>query len=254
MDSKSIYTRLCESRKTRVHEYGRGSGLHEHHIIPRHVGGDDSPSNLTYLTVREHILAHKLLWKIHKNPNDLRAMHMLGAELTPEQRRITGEFCRDNNIGFFGASAEQKRKWRKKGIESQKESGSKQSFWWWSTPEGRRERASMGGKATQRSGNAWNLTKVSKDRHSEIGAMGGRAHKGKRAMHKPGDKTFIRVSPEDVDQKLSEGYVFGSPYSPRKGKSLAWIHNDSLKKTKLIESDKLGSYLSQGWVRGRRHY
>lgn len=254
MDSKSIYTRLCESRKSRVHEYGRGSGLHEHHIVPEHSGGTSDQSNLTYLTVREHILAHKLLWKIHGNPNDLRAMHMLGARLTPEQRRITGEFCRDNNIGFFGASPEQKREWQKKGVESQKKSGSKQSFWWWSTPEGRRERASMGGKATHESGNAWNLTKVSKERHSEIAAMGGKALKGRKAMHRPGDKSFIRVKSEDIDKRLSEGYVLGSPRSPRKGKNLAWVHNNTLKKSKLIEKTELDSYLSQGWLRGRSSY
>lgn len=254
MDSKSIYTNLCESRKTRVNEYTPGSGLHAHHIIPKHMGGEDSPSNLTYLTVREHILAHKLLWKIHKNPNDLRSMHMLGANLTPEQRRITGEFCRDNNIGFFGASAEQKREWRKKGVESQKETGSKQSFWWWSTPEGRRERSSMGGKAAHKSGNSWNLSMVSKEHHSEIASMGAKSHKGKRAMHKPGDKSFIRVAPEDFDQRLSEGYIFGSPHSPRKGKSLAWIHNNKLKKSKLVEKTELDNYLSRGWLLGRSHY
>lgn len=255
MDSNFIYTNLCESGKTRVNEYTRGSGLHAHHIIPKHMRGEDSPSNLTYLTVREHILAHRLLWKIHKNPNDLRAIHMLGAKLTPEQRRITGEFCRDNNIGIFGASVEQKIEWGKKGIESQKETGSKQSFWWWSTSEGRQKRASMGGKATQKSGNGWNLTKVSKERHSEIASMGGKSHKGKRAMHKPGDKSFIRVAPEDIDQRLCEGYIFGSPHSsPRKGKSLAWIHNNELKKNKQVEKTKLDSYLSQGWSQGRSHY
>lgn len=254
MDSKSIYTNLCESRKSRISKYTRGSGLHAHHIIPRHMGGNDDSANLTYLTVREHILAHKLLWKIYKNPNDLRAMHMLGAKLTPEQRRITGEFCRDNNIGFFAASSEKKREWRKKGVNSQMQHGLRQSFWWWSTPEGRRERSSMGGKATQKSGNARNFSNMKKSLHCEIASEGGKSHKGKRAMYKPGDKSFIRVSPEDIDKKISEGFVFGSPHSPRKGKRLAWVHNKDLKKSKLIERPELDSYLSYGWSKGRRYY
>jgi hypothetical protein len=40
---------------------------HRHHIIPKHMGGNDSPENLVYLNVEEHALAHKVLWeKFHK--------------------------------------------------------------------------------------------------------------------------------------------------------------------------------------------
>jgi hypothetical protein len=78
---------------------------------------------------------------------------MLGAKLTPAQRKITGEFCRDNKLGFHGASSVQRREWAKRGLETQKLSGDKNSFYWWSTEEGRRKRASMGGKATAANGN-----------------------------------------------------------------------------------------------------
>jgi hypothetical protein len=36
-----------------------------HHIVPKCIGGDNSISNLVYLTAREHFIAHKLLCKIH---------------------------------------------------------------------------------------------------------------------------------------------------------------------------------------------
>jgi len=36
---------------------------HKHHIIPRHAGGSDDPSNLVELTVEEHALAHKKLYE-----------------------------------------------------------------------------------------------------------------------------------------------------------------------------------------------
>ena len=36
---------------------------HEHHIIPKHMGGNDDPSNLVYLTIEEHAKAHKILWE-----------------------------------------------------------------------------------------------------------------------------------------------------------------------------------------------
>jgi hypothetical protein len=183
MNSKSIYITLCESRKDRQCEYKPGSGLHRHHIVPTHSGGTDDPENITYLTVREHIIAHYLLWRINKNPNDLRSMHMLGAKLTPLQRKATGEFCRDNKLGFHGATPKQKCEWRKRGIETQKLSGDTNSFYWWSTPEGRRKRASMGGKATQQSGNAWNLSKASRDYRKQMATLGAKASPRKFATN-----------------------------------------------------------------------
>ena len=36
---------------------------HTHHIIPRHMGGTDDPSNLVELTVEEHAEAHRILYE-----------------------------------------------------------------------------------------------------------------------------------------------------------------------------------------------
>lgn len=36
---------------------------HKHHIIPRHMGGTDDPSNLIELTIEEHADAHKKLYE-----------------------------------------------------------------------------------------------------------------------------------------------------------------------------------------------
>lgn len=36
---------------------------HKHHIIPRHLGGTDEPSNLIKLTPNQHAEAHRKLWK-----------------------------------------------------------------------------------------------------------------------------------------------------------------------------------------------
>jgi len=75
MNSKSIYTRiydtLVEKGKSLKEEWKPiGSGLERHHIIPRHQGGTDDESNFTYLTRREHIVAHFLLWKINGHEGD----------------------------------------------------------------------------------------------------------------------------------------------------------------------------------------
>jgi hypothetical protein len=44
-----IYDNLCESRKTRISEYGANSGIHRHHIVPKHMGGTEDLNNFTYL-------------------------------------------------------------------------------------------------------------------------------------------------------------------------------------------------------------
>jgi hypothetical protein len=146
-----LYHNLCVKGKLNKEHYGPGSGLHAHHIIPRHTGGTDDPHNYTFLTVREHVIAHYLLWKMHRNPNDLRSMHMLGANLSPAFRKITGVFCRDNNIGIHAADSEQRAEWGRLAYE--KNIQEQTAFAYWASPEGRKQRASMGGKASLISGN-----------------------------------------------------------------------------------------------------
>ena len=38
---------------------------HKHHIIPKHAGGSDDPSNIIELTVEEHAEAHRKLYEEH---------------------------------------------------------------------------------------------------------------------------------------------------------------------------------------------
>ena len=155
MQSLLFYNNLCHNGKQRKNEYIKYSGLHCHHIIPKHAGGTDEEDNLTYLTLREHIIAHYLLYRINKHPNDLRSMYMLGAYLSIPRRKIIGEYCRDNKLGFHSASPEQRRTWSAKGIETQKVSGIKNTFYYWSTPDGRSERASLGGAVSCKTNEAF---------------------------------------------------------------------------------------------------
>ena len=43
---------------------------HKHHIIPKHMGGTDDPSNLVELTIEEHAEAHKILWEKYGKKED----------------------------------------------------------------------------------------------------------------------------------------------------------------------------------------
>jgi hypothetical protein len=58
---------------------------HIHHIIPKHMGGTDDPSNLIELTVAEHAQAHKELYEQYGKTEDLCAYYMLsGKNQDPE--------------------------------------------------------------------------------------------------------------------------------------------------------------------------
>ncbi len=61
---------------------------HTHHIVPRHMGGTDDPSNLIELTIEEHALAHKALWEEHGSEYDHIAWRCLSGLITGEEARI----------------------------------------------------------------------------------------------------------------------------------------------------------------------
>ena len=58
---------------------------HIHHIIPRHMGGTDDPSNLIKLSVSEHAEAHRQLYiKYNKEEDRLAWLALLG-QMSKEQ-------------------------------------------------------------------------------------------------------------------------------------------------------------------------
>ena len=58
--------------------------MHIHHIIPRHAGGTDDPSNLIELTVAEHAEAHRVLYETHGRKQDWLAWKGLLGEVEKE--------------------------------------------------------------------------------------------------------------------------------------------------------------------------
>lgn len=57
------YIKLCDSRQSLARTKGKDEYFELHHILPKSMGGDDSPNNLVLLTGREHMIAHILLTK-----------------------------------------------------------------------------------------------------------------------------------------------------------------------------------------------
>jgi hypothetical protein len=105
---KTIYTNLVYSRQHLKKEWKPiGSGLERHRIVPRHQGGTYEESNCTYLTRREHIIAHWLLWKINQNVGDLNAYrYMRGIAVYP----MLGKFHSEETRKKMSKAAKGKKK------------------------------------------------------------------------------------------------------------------------------------------------
>lgn len=58
-------------------ELERKVGYHRHHIIPKHMGGDDTKENLVYLTPEEHAAAHLHLYEEFGYSADLMAYNYI---------------------------------------------------------------------------------------------------------------------------------------------------------------------------------
>lgn len=87
MNYLKVYKNLIANAKTREHI---DNEIYEkHHIIPKSFGGSNKNDNLVLLTLREHFIAHLLLYKIHKN-NPHKASKMISAlnRMTHSKRYI----------------------------------------------------------------------------------------------------------------------------------------------------------------------
>jgi hypothetical protein len=81
---------------------------HKHHIIPKHIGGSDDPSNLIELTIEEHAEAHRKLFEEHGRWRDKLAWKSLsgqisGAEIARLKRIEVNRARRGKGVGETNA-------------------------------------------------------------------------------------------------------------------------------------------------------
>jgi len=135
---EKIYKNLCERGKNLKEQWEPvGSGLERHRILPKHQGGTYVDLNCTYLTLREHAIAHYLLWRINGNVGDRDAYQMmsginpnnypswLGRKHTPEAKKKMSEAMKGDKHPNFGKTRTPEA--RKKISESMK--GDKNHFY-----------------------------------------------------------------------------------------------------------------------------
>ncbi len=95
---------------------------HKHHIVPKHAGGSNDPSNIVSLTVQEHAEAHRLLWEKHGLTADFVAWKMLsGKNDEAEQARL--ELAKEGFVNFL--KSERSDSWKQnisKSLQGRKQS------------------------------------------------------------------------------------------------------------------------------------
>lgn len=87
MNYKKLYKAFIDKYKNQ--EFEKDVYTEKHHIIPRHAGGDDSRENIIRLTYRQHVFAHRLLWKAYGKTSDYVAWLMMKGQ-TVDQKVARG--------------------------------------------------------------------------------------------------------------------------------------------------------------------
>lgn len=104
---------------------------HKHHIIPRHMGGSDEPSNIVELTIEEHAEAHRMLFERYGKLQDKIAWLMLSGK-TDEGEKLRIDLA-TQAFQDFVSDRTRSADWRNKIAESLR--GTKQ------TPESNQKRS-----------------------------------------------------------------------------------------------------------------
>lgn len=63
---------VSQSKERGLDKTALSSYYESHHIVPKCLGGSDEEDNLVLFTPREHVIAHRLLWKA--NPDNIKLM------------------------------------------------------------------------------------------------------------------------------------------------------------------------------------
>lgn len=100
---KKHYDLLIEKSKNR---FLKGK-IEKHHILPKSLGGDNSPENIARLTPREHFIAHLLLVKFTEKQYRYKmvaALVRFGRKINSKQYELLRRIASDNSKGELNSS------------------------------------------------------------------------------------------------------------------------------------------------------
>lgn len=220
---------------------------HKHHILPKHAGGTDDPSNLIELSIADHAEAHRILYEKHGRWQDRVAWLSL-AGIMKDQERIY-EILKNSNPGGYKHTDNAKTKL------SEMRKGEKNPMYGKTAANAGKKRPGIGGR---KKGSKWSLDERSKQ--TEIRSQPGyynfnkdpirrekisKAHKGKTGPAK-GKTWFNNGTSETYDTDCPIGFVKGRLPKDQLGKrGLVW-YNDGVINRQFKENSQL-----EGFIRGR---
>jgi len=81
--TKTYFNIIYRARQRKIDGY-----FEKHHIIPKHMGGSNDPSNLVTVTIQEHANLHKQLWEELGNEEDRIAWMCLSGQISNSEATI----------------------------------------------------------------------------------------------------------------------------------------------------------------------
>ncbi len=222
MDYNKIYNDLIQKRIDHPLERKGDASIEEHHIIPRSFGGTNDKSNLVNLTLREHFVAHLLLWQMNKNDYVkcgkmisalffmMKRAHKLSSRLYEKLRVMGGSW----NGRHHSIEGREKIRMSMTPFES-----SNPRVW------------------VCKNGMVKYILKEKLNDFLQKGWIKGRVGYKPR-KNKQG--TIIEDGITKAFYKTCEGRVY--------------IHNETLKQTKRVIKDDVSEFQSKGWELGRKIY
>lgn len=220
---------------------------HKHHIIPRHAGGTNEPSNIIELTIQEHAEAHRKLFELYGRWQDRVAWLSLSGIMNDQERIY--EILKNSNPGGYKHTEEVKKKL------SEMRKGDKNPMYGKIAPNKGVKRPGIGGR---KKGSGWSESERLKqlqvrsqpgyydftqdhDRNKKISE----ATKGRKGSA-TGKKWFNDGKNETYSFECPDGFIKGRlPGRVSNKKGLLWYNNGSVNK-----QFKEGSQ-SEGFIRGR---
>jgi len=265
MDYQWHYNRLIETRKDRILD---PSIYYERHlIVPKSMGGIDDPTNMISLTLREHFLAHLLLWKIHRNrpmaaafvymTGNMRKQNFVLSSRMYEQVKLAARENGQYNKGIpktletrLKMSTAQKNRAPMSDKTKNKISQSRKSLTYSSLTEEHKTKISVSNKGK-------NLGKISPFKDKQHSSKS-KEIQSEKAKERTGDKNgfYGKMHSDETRKRLSKSWESRGPVKnetkeklSKLSKGTIWINKDGI--NKKIKPDELDEWISVGWVKGK---